>query len=129
MVDFNNETTVSTPAGDVVKILILQRRNDLIESIEAYNKARNSGVLADTSIVKARLLSLFFEVQPALERNKNDGDLEEINLLVLSDDYKDLVRGFLIINRWLDETKLIRIDTKKQYDRRIAEEENKQYKV
>lgn len=129
MVDFNNEATVSTPAGDVVKILILQRRNDFIEAVEAYNKTKYAGVSADTSIVKSRLLSLFLEIHPALERNKKSDDLAELETMIVSDDYDELIRAFIIINRWLDETKLIRIDTHKQYDRRIAEEENKNYKV
>lgn len=125
MVDFNNEATVSTPAGDVVKILILQRRNDFIDAVEAYTKQEGSGVEGDSSILKSRLLSLYMEIQPALERAKKQEELDEIQLLLDGKDYQDFLRCFFLINRWLDHTRLIRIDTKKSYDRTIAELENK----
>lgn len=129
MVDFNNEATVSTPATDVVKILILQRRNDFIEAVEAYNKQNAGGIESDPSIVKARLLSLYMEIQPALERSQKEDELNNIQLLLDSNDYLDFLRCFFIINRWLDRTRLIRIDTKKSYDRTIAELENKNYNL
>jgi len=129
MVDFNNENTITTPAGDVVKILILQRRNDFIEALEAYRKQQNSGVSSDIYIVQARLYSFFLELSASLYRTMKPEDFEELKLLLESKIYEDLIRGFNIINMWLDEKKLIRLDTKNQYDRRRAEEENKAYKV
>lgn len=125
MVDFNNEATISTPATEVIKIEILERRYNLIEAVEAYNKQIASGVQAETGIVKARLLSLFMEVHPALERGFKSKDREELLLLLDSDEFRDLMRGFFIINAWLDKVRLTRIDNKAQYDRTITEEENK----
>lgn len=125
MVDFNNEATITTPAADVIKIEILERRYNLIEAVEAFNKQHQAGVHAETSIVKSRLLSLFMEIQPALDRGLKEKDKEELSLLLKSDDYKDLMRAYFIINTWLDRIRLIRIDTRQQYDRTIAEEENK----
>lgn len=129
MVDFNNENTITTPAGDVVKILILQRRNDFIEALEAYRKQINTGVASDIYIVQARLYSFFLELSASLYRTMKPEDFDELKLLLESKYYDDLIRAFNIINMWLDEKKLIRLDTKQQYDRRRAEEENKAYKV
>lgn len=129
MVDFNNESTITTPAADVVKILILQRRNDFLEALEAYNKEKARGIQTDISIVKSRLMSLFLEIQPALRRTYSAEDYEELQVLIDARDEQEIIRAFIAINTWLDDKKLIRIDTRKQYDRTIAENENKNYKV
>jgi len=129
MVDFNNDTTITTPASEIVKILILQRRNDFIEANEVYLREKYSGIETPDHIIRARLMSLFLEIQAALKRNKKKDDYDEITALIQSDDYKDLLKAYTILNTWLDESRLIRIDTRQQYDRTIAENENESYNL
>ena len=137
MVDFQNEATVSTPAADIVRILILQRRNDVIDAIEAYHRNKFKGTPAETYEVRARLYSLFLEVQAALQRKaKENPELQEEYALLDQtikgdadyqrddDDANHLIQCFEYINTWLDTNKLIRIDTKKQYDTtRVSDED------
>lgn len=129
MVDFNNESTVSTPAVDVVKILILQRRNDFIEALEAYRKEIYRGIHTDNSIVKSRLNSLFLEVSAALKRSLKEEDFEALREKITTDKIEYLEEAFLMLNTWLDDKHIIRVDNKKTYDRRRVENENKSYKV
>lgn len=125
MVDFENETTIGTPAVDIVRVLILQRRADLFEAWESYNKEENQEIQTDLSIVKARLSTLFLELQGGLKRrlkplvyNKLVKDLE-------SKEADELMKITLTLNEYLDGLNLTKIDTKKKYDKTRVEEEHK----
>jgi len=127
MVDFNNETTVGIPAGDIVRVLILQRRNDLIESLEHYRKEKYVGGFSDLSIVRARLLSLFIEIQGMLKRRLKEEIYNKLKLEVFTSIKEDdLFRMVFEINETLDSIHLTKIDNKVVYDRKRVEIENKE---
>ena len=126
MVDFNNETTIGTPAVDVVRILILQRHADLIEAWEGYLKKKYSNVQPNSSIVRARLQSLFIQLQSAIKRSRT----EEAYTIVVkgireAKEEDELYKQIIFLNEFLDDLKLTRIDTKKKYDSTNVEEENR----
>jgi len=128
MVDFNNDTTVTTPALDVVKILILQRRNDVIEAFEHYNKSLDFE--EDISLVRSRLYGLYLETKGMLENNFPDETLKTLREAVYSPkSFKEIDEGFNIINMLLYEIKLIKIDNKKGFDSRDMEAENKHHGI
>jgi len=52
--------TTTTPPADLLKILILQRRDEVIQSIQNYYKMSLSGASAPSNIVLSRVRSLFF---------------------------------------------------------------------
>lgn len=127
MVDFNNETTIGTPATEVVKILILQRRNDLFEALEHHRKRAYAGVQSDISIVRARLFSLFLELQATLKRKLGADEYNRIKGVVLENTNEDeLIEVIYELNECLDEMKLIRLDNTKTYDATDTEIENKE---
>lgn len=135
MVDFNNETTIGTPATEVEKISILQRRYDLIEAYEAYKKGRLGMVEANLSITRARLISLFLELQASLKRRlfkKAEGqtknEYEKLKDSIFADKLNEeqLLKVIFRINEELDEMRLIRVDNQKVYDSTDVEEENKE---
>ena len=72
MVDFDSGETVGTPASDIVRILLLQRRDYVIEAIEKYYQLKSGGVNHGLGVVRARLRSLFLEMQAALKRRKKE---------------------------------------------------------
>lgn len=134
MVDFNNEKTVSTPAVDIVRILWLQARANLIEVLEYYNKAKFKGSEPDLSIVHARLITLYYEMQAYLERTmpkkadkENIFGYDELTKVILSESINEdeLKRAFTYLNKRLDKINLIKIDTKQAYNKFNVEEENK----
>ena len=126
MVNFNNETTIGTPAVDVIRILILQRRADLFEAWENHKKKVYQGSRGSIYIVRARLLSLFMEIQPALEHRHLKRE-EYLSLLakVKSNKEEDIEEAMFILNDFLDKIKLIRLDTKIQYNKTRVEIENR----
>ena len=129
MVDFNNETTIGTPAVDVVRILILQRRSDLIEAIERHNKISFQGSDTDGAVIRARLISLFIEVQAGLKRRLVAQDYEALKKRVYDPnaDYDTIMECLEYINSYLDELRLTRIDTKPLVDKTKWEEHNQAY--
>ena len=126
MVDFNNEATIGTPAAEIEKVSILQRRYDWIEAYEEYKKNKFKGQAQNLSIVRARLLSLFLEVQAMIKRKKPE-QYDDLKKACSEDtEEKNIVDAFLFINELLDELKLTRIDTKKVYDTTNVELENEE---
>lgn len=129
MVDFNNDVTIGTPAIDIVRVLILQRRNDVIEAMEAHNKAALQNIASDNSFVRARLSSFFLEIQAALKRHLNDKEYADLKAMIDSDKDEDIMAAFIIMNEWTDKIRLTRIDTKNQYDSTRTEVENEEKRL
>jgi len=124
MVDFNNDATIGTPAVDVVRILILQRRSDLFEALEQYNKQEIRGIQCDLAVVRSRLISLFYELQSGLKRRST---VEEYNSIVeglKSDKIDDVKKIISKVNHYLDEIRLIRLDNKPHVDKKNWEAVN-----
>lgn len=128
MVDFDNEATVSVPATDVEKITILERRFNLLEALEAYFKNRFSGAQAPLSIIRARLVSLFMQVEAMLKRQMENKKFEELKNACFGGKIKEeeLISHITTINKMLDDLRITRIDNRKVYNQFNVEEENKE---
>lgn len=124
MVDFNNDTTIATPVADIIKVLIVQRRNDFLEASEHYFKGFFAGSNPDTNIMKARLYSLYLEIKAMLDRHFSNGEINELVADIKSDEANKLIDAYITMNKLLDDVKLTRVDTKKSYDSTRVEEEN-----
>lgn len=127
MVDFNNEATIGTPAIDVVRILVLQRRADLFDAIERYHKLMYQGTAPDITIVRARLVSLFLEIQGALKRREKKDDYIIIKNKVHSDNSEHIFQAIYYLNEYLDDMRLTRLDNKPHVDKTKWEAGNKAY--
>jgi len=126
MVNFNSEATVGVPAEDVEKISILQRRYDFIEAVESYNKQVFRKIQPDSSVVRARLMSLFLEVYAMLKRRLEQEVFSNVEkICTTGEEFNEVMSAFLIINNELDVVRLIKIDTRVVYNERNVEEENK----
>lgn len=126
MVDFDSEVTVSTPATDIVKILILQARANLFESIEAWKRDEAQNIdRGSEAVAKARLNTLFMELQGVLKRKMDEKDYESLKKDCNSGE--NLLKRTYELNEFIDEKlKITQIDTRKQYDRTRVEEENEE---
>lgn len=125
MVNFNNETTVGIPAADIERVSILQRRHDLIEAYEAYNKSYFSGSAVSISTVKARLISLFLQIQAAIKRRWKEKDYIDFKEKIENaDEPEEILKIIMAINDELDEMRLTRIDTHTSYNPADTEREN-----
>lgn len=126
MVDFNNDTTIGTPALDVEKISILQRRYDFLEAYEDYKKKRMMNTPQPLNYTIARLITLFLECCAMLERRLQKEDYTILlNNCFEATTEEEVLFSFLRINKELDTIQLIKIDTNKVYDSTKTETENK----
>ncbi len=125
MVDFNNtEKLVGTPPGEVLKILILQRREFVIDTLEQYYSSDIRGASGRDNMVFASLRSLFLELQAALKRDLSDDEYFNLRLKVFSRNIADAEQAFDFLNTWLDNKRITRVDTKRHIDSDNIEEEN-----
>jgi len=134
MVDFNNETTITRPAVDIERVLVLQRRHDCIEAYEGYQKAILSGADTGDYTFRSRVLSLFIELKASLKRHYPEGDKDKISFVELETwirkgEEDELFNAFDLINDFLDVIKLTRLDTHKVYDSTRVEVENREKKL
>ena len=120
MTDFRNET-MTTPSWELIKILALQKREDLMLAIEFYMKHKyedrhSDDNELDLNFVRARLWVLYYELEAWLKRAYS----EEVILLYTGKiDSKKKEEVFEVvswINKFMDEQKLTRIDNIKKSD-------------
>jgi len=127
MVDFNNETTIGTPALDIVRVLILQARANVFEALEDYHKKESQGIDPGLYIVRARLTTWFLEHQAYLKRTLKPEDYEPLarELVANKINKQRIMETIYLLNEILDGLNLTKLDIKKRYDRTRVEEENK----
>ena len=115
MVDFNAEATVSTPATDVMRILIIEARENLLQSMETYDKHEADGRNMPTSIMKSRLSNLFRQISQTIKRQLTEEEYNNLRNLIKDKDEntaEDIQNAADIIFNVLDTVGLTRIDTK-----------------
>ncbi len=126
MVDFNNETTIGTSAVDIVRVLVLQSRKYTFEAWEKYRKQKACNIDADLSLVYSRLHAWFDELQASLKRRMKPEEYKALKVkLNKKDDETSLLDVTYFLNEYLDDIRLTRLDTKKDYDKTDWESENK----
>lgn len=117
MVNFNNETTVGQPAIDIERVLILQRRDAVIEAIERYISIEEGGSEAAIYTLKSRLASLYLQLYGMLYRRYKDNEKFQAFMQDLrSSEYTRLIKAFEFMSGFLDDIKLTRVDNTQQVD-------------
>lgn len=126
MVDFNNETTVAVPPSNIMKILVIQKREYLLDAWENYYKkeAQSTDADKDMAIIKSRLKNLFLCRRNEIERKVKKEIISELLVLVDSNKINDLLKATELILEHLDNIGLSKIDTREIYDRTIIEKSN-----
>ena len=126
MVDFNNDTTVATPPGDVVKIVVLERREQVIEALESYHLKEGQGVetSANTATLRARILAFWHQVQAMAKRRLKPDDYAARKDSMESLKDEDLLEAFEWLNEFVDDMGLTYIDSRTKYDRQHVEDAN-----
>ena len=130
MVDFNSEQLFTANKGEILNIIILGRRDELINSFQLWHESvisNSSSIKSNEYKLRGGLFALFLELEQPLSRNLDKKIFESLkNFIYSKDDVKDddLIKHFQTINEFLDKIKLIKIDTKKHIDSRLVEDEN-----
>lgn len=110
--DFNDGQTAGLARFDLLALELIERRYNLIQAIEEAHKPYFNGSQLNMNIVKARLLSLYFTLLSALKNSLPPEQLEILNQIVLYEDYNDIIKCFQIIDKWLYDKNITKIDGK-----------------
>lgn len=129
MVDFDSDQTISTPPSDILKILILQRREYVIDCLQDYYVESARGGHGRTQSVVGSVRSLFLQIQASLKRTLGSEDYDSLFRLVYSDDVDNLQTAFLLISEFLDRKNITKVDTRKNIDTDDVEEENRSHEM
>jgi len=128
--NYNNFTDKSDnshtimPPGDMLKVMVLQRREDALISIQKYEESIARAGQGPKHFVISRVLALYYDLLPALERWLKPVDFKKLQRQVNAADPVRSIAGFHTINRLMDERKLTRLDTRREYNAVIVEQEN-----
>jgi len=134
MIDNNNNNnkfqTTATPPADLLKIMILQRREDALQAIESFYQLSFTGATPPNHIVRSRIISLYIDLEPCLRRSMPDdktginSELNKISSRVFGEDVEKCILGFRDLNNLLDQLNITRVDTRKKIDTSRVENEN-----
>lgn len=123
----SDDQTIGMPAIDIERVSLLQRRYDFIEAYEVYKKQKLNRINASLNLVRARLISFFLQMQAMIKRRKSKEVYEEIERKCFNSvDEGEIIGVFCEISEDLDRMNLTKIDTKKDLDRSLVENENEE---
>lgn len=133
MVDFNSEGTVTTPSWDLLKILALEKRENLILAIEFFhrNKYQGQDEDHDLDMIRTRLWCLYYELEAWLNRSYKDHleEIEKVKAQIDDPDYRVVLEAVGFLNKFMDNMSLIKIDTKQVYNKKRTEVENEMHQL
>lgn len=106
----------------IIKISWLQKRASILNELQEYNIRKINGSVPSIMIarIQAKNQELFWDIEPAIKRTwKKDDKLDaylklkkEVNVL----DIKKIITCFRLMNFWLDEIGVTKIDTRVRTD-------------
>ena len=133
MVNFDSDQLLTSNKGEILNLIILERSNDCIDSFKAWFKSsisNGSDLINKSYALRSSLLSFFMEIEIPLERKiKDKQDFQELKEFIYSTKpakEEELIKAYDILNKFLDEINLTKIDTKKNFDSRLVEDENRE---
>lgn len=127
--DFNNDSTISKPPVEIVNLIIIEHWYNLRLAFEFYTKHKFKGASIGLDECRSRLLTLFLAVIEVLERKLEKETFTSLfktcTDLKQSLSYETLLDSYLLINKVLDSSGLIKVDTKPYINRQRIEQANK----
>jgi len=143
MVDFNSEGAFTANKAHILELVILGRRDELINTFQLWSESRISNNSKEETLrtkLRAVFLSVFLELERPLYRKlvKRDAkghvldssafDSIKDNIINFdkSVDGSELINIYFTLNKALDDLNLIKVDNKKFYDSTSVETENTQ---
>ena len=129
MVNFENDAIVNVPAKKLVTLIYLQRSEWLQDAWEQYYIQLSSNIdeAQSKGIVKARLISLFKRLRPVLIASLKEDAFRELDGLIRSDDVLSWETATDMLEDFLYNKNITKIDMSKPYDPSDIEAENKMY--
>ena len=130
MVNFNEQNLINRPPTDVINMIVIEAWYNWRLAYEFYLNNKYSGKTFFLNDCRSRLINLYILLIELLKRKLKEDELDYLSNVCSIDSKateEEILKAYFIINRVLDETQLIRVDTKKVINRANIEESNKAY--
>lgn len=130
MVDFNSKELFTANKSEILNLIILGRRDELINTFQLWREKvfANSGEqLKLEHKLRSCLFSIYLELEQPLTRKLDKEQIILIEDVVLTNqrvEEKEILTAFKLINGFLDDINLTKIDVKRKYDTTDLEAEN-----
>lgn len=101
-------------SDELQRMLIIEDIQNFLLSLERYQQHHFNGVESSTAEMASRLGTLYYRILPLIHRKLKAEEQEELLELFTDDDpkMKDLIRAYNVMNRFLDELGVTKIDVK-----------------
>jgi len=129
-INFNDNNLTNRPPTDVINMIVIEAWYNWRLAYEFYLNNKYNGKTMYLHDCRARISNLYLTLYELLNRKLKEEELEFLKNICMMNQTSteaDILKAYLIINRVLDETQLIRVDTKRIIDRSNIEESNKAY--
>lgn len=126
MVDFNNETTIGTPALDVMRIYLLEQKANTEEAWRWFRDKDFDGIEGGLNKVRSRLEVWYLIMYPMIERHYKDEKItkEELEKEIVKGNKEIIFKIIKKFNQLLDDMHITRLDNKPKYNKHSIEDEN-----
>jgi len=122
MVDFNSEGLFTANKGQIIELVVLGRRDELINTMQLWRESKLGNTSREEGLksqLRSVLFALFLELERPLSRTIKSNDFDALKLVCtgvedVSD--ADLLKAFFDLNATLDVLGLIKIDKTKRFD-------------
>lgn len=106
----------------VIQLAILQRKHAIIDLIRDYYVRERNGSGTNGSLLGAEIHAFYVYLEPMLyrwlsERTKDRKiSFDELKSMILSKDLDSNIKGFRVMNQYLDIKNITKVDTGIDYD-------------
>lgn len=122
--EFQEVKTQTSSPLEFLKFNILIKRDEAIESLKKYNEFRLLKTKPPSNILISRIRALYFCVRASIERNYNKKEFKIFEELYSSSEVKDNINLFYLVEKYLDELQVTKVDIYYNHDKTNAEAEN-----
>ena len=116
--------TIATAPRDLRITFILFKRDKLLFEIEQYYLMKRAGGVPPPNKLTTALLVLFYEVRSSYRRSSTVNDYNKLYDLCTSSDPLECIKGFNMLDDWLDSKNVTKFDTLPNLNRSRVEETN-----
>lgn len=102
----------AVPAIETLRASIIMKRSQVVHLIADMKRMKEQHGLGSyhLSSIQSTLLSLYLEIRPLLRRRLPKEVFEELRVDIQTGEYEALLNSFFIIDDFLDEIELLKID-------------------
>ena len=124
-IDINSLVNTTQPPEFILKLLMIQHREDLHSALDSYMKQKAQGIKPDISKFKARLFSMMIQIRASLKEHLKENFPPLEQTILTSKDFDELYKVFCIIEDYLLLKGVTKFDNIKSAPAWSIEEQNK----